>query len=287
MKDSKIQWTGKTYGGYFGNWCFLKLLKFGMYPAYLLLVFVASYFQIFRPTACKGGVIFLEKVLGQKVGRFSFTLYKLLFSFGVCLLDRTAYLIGSDKIKIIDDAEASIKEILSSGKGVIVLTAHIGGWAISATQLEKYGRKLFIAGVDTEDSRLRELAKSVQKRGKSAINTDGAMGNIQAYSILRAGGIVAMHADRYAGGRFVDVEFFGKNVKAPLSPYALAKASGVPIVQTICVREKLFTYRMKALSIIDAEKKSPEECAEIFMKNMESALRVYPYQWFNFYDFWA
>ena len=95
-----------------------------------------------------------------------------------------------------------------------------------------------------------------------------------------------MHADRYAGGRFAEVEFFGEKVKAPLSAYALAKASGVPIVQTICVREKLFTYRMKALSIIDAEKNSPEECAKIFMKNMESALRDYPYQWFNFYNFW-
>lgn len=286
MDNKKIQWTGKSYGGYFGNWCFLKLLKFGMYPAYLLLVFVALYFQVFRPTACKGGLIFLQKVLGRKVGRFSYTLYKLLFSFGVCLLDRTAYFIGGNKISIIDDCENQIRDILESGKGVIVLTAHVGGWAISATQLEKYNRKLFIAGVDLEDSRLRELAESVKKRGKSTINSDGAMGNIQAYSILRAGGIVAMHADRYAGGRFAEVDFFGEKVKAPISAYALANATNVPIIQTVCVREKLFTYRMIPFAISGAEKKSPEKCAEIFMNNLESVMRKNPYQWFNFYDFW-
>lgn len=286
MENKKLQWTGKSYGGYFGNWCFLKLLKFGMYPAYLLLVFVASYFQFCRPTACRGGAIFLEKVFGKKIGRFSFTLYKLLFSFGICLLDRTAYLIGSDKILINDECENTIRKILDSGKGVVVLTAHVGGWAISATQLEKYGRKLFIPGVDAEDPRLRELAESVKKRGKSAINSDGALGNIQAYSILRSGGIVAMHADRYAGGRFAEVEFFGENVKAPLSAYALAKASGVPVIQTICVREKLFSYKMSAFAPIDVENNSPEKCAQIFMSNLESAMRENPYQWFNFYDFW-
>ncbi len=286
MANNKINWTGKSFGGYFGNLCFLKLLKIGMYPAYALLVFVVAYFQIFRSSACAGARIFLEKVLGRKVCTLSRELYKLLFSFGVCLLDRTSYLIGSDKITIIDDCEDLIKSIISNGSGVVVLSAHVGGWAIAGANLEKYGRKVFVAGVNGEDPRLRELAEKVTKRGKLSVSSDGATGNIEAYSILKNGGIVALHGDRFAGGRYEEVDFFGSSVRAPVSAYALARAVKVPVVQIVCFREKLFTYRVKAFSPIDTSEKSNKECAREFMSNLESVLRKYPYQWFNFYDFW-
>ncbi len=286
MANDKINWTGKSFGGYFGNLCFLKLLKIGMYPAYTLLVFVAAYFQIFRSSVCAGARVFLEKVLGRKVGVFSRELYKLLFSFGVCLLDRTSYLIGSDKIIIADDCEDLINSIISKGSGVVVLSAHVGGWAIAGANLEKYGRKVFVAGTNGEDPRLRELAEKVAKRGKLAVSSDGAAGNIEAYSVLKNGGIVALHADRFAGGRYEQVDFFGSSVRAPVAAYALARAAKVPVIQTVCFREKLFNYRMKAFAPINVEEKSNKECASEFMSNLESALREYPYQWFNFYDFW-
>ncbi len=286
MANDKINWTGKSFGGYFGNLCFLKLLSLGMYPAYALLVFVAAYFQIFRSSACAGGRAFLSRVMERKVGVFSCELYKLLFSFGVCLLDRTSYLIGHNKIVIFDDCEDVIKNLISNGNGIVVLSAHIGGWAIAGAQLEKYGRKIFVAGADGEDPRLRELAQKVSKRGTLTVSSEGATGNIEAYSVLKNGGIVALHADRYAGGRYEQVKFLGSYVRAPVAAYALAKAARVPVIQTVCFREKLFTYRMKAFVPIDVSKKSPKECATEFMFNLEDAVRQYPYQWFNFYDFW-
>ncbi len=286
MSDTKLKWTGKSFGGYFGNLCFLKLLKLGIYPAYSLLVFVAAYFQIFRGSTCIGARAFLERVLNKKIGRFSFELYKLLFSFGICLLDRTSYFIGDDKITIIDECEDTIRKILSEGKGVVIVTAHVGGWAISGVQLEKYGRKVFVSGVDMEDERLKKLADSVKKRGISSINSSGATDSIEAYSVLRNGGIVAMHADRYAGGRYEKVDFMGAEVSAPISAYALAKAAKVPVLQTVCFREKLFTYKMRTFEPIDASIKLPKECAAEFMKNLEIAIKAKPYQWFNFYDFW-
>lgn len=283
----KARWTGKSYGGYWGNWCFLQLLKLGALPAYGLLLFVAAYFVVFRRKACEGGVKFLSKVEGRKIGAISLETYRLAFSFGVCLLDRAMAFSGSKKIKIDDECEKTIKPILESGRGAVVVTAHVGGWEMAGAELLKYGRRVFMPGTDGEDPRIRKLSESARKTKKISVNVSGgALSNIEAYSVLKGGGIVAMHADRYAGGRFARVKFLGEEVAAPTAAYWLAKAAGVPVVQTVCFRGKLFHYSARAFPPMDANLKTPNECASEFMSNLESAIKAHKYQWFNFYDFW-
>ena len=48
MKKNKISWTGKSYGGYWGTLSFALLLRVGILPAYVLLVFVSAFFVVFR-----------------------------------------------------------------------------------------------------------------------------------------------------------------------------------------------------------------------------------------------
>lgn len=281
-------WTGKSYGGYFGNKCFALLLKLGLFPAYLLLVFVAAYFMFFRRRACSGGVRFLSRADGRRVGAFSPETYRLLFSFGVCLLDRAAFYLGSGKIKIDDECKNVLEQLLAGGRGVVVLTAHVGGWEMSGAELFKYGRRVFVVGVDNEDPKIRALGESMRKINKPEVSGGyGAAANIEAYAALKNGAIVAMHADRYAGGRYAEAEFLGGKVKAPTAAYHLAKAANAAVVQTICVREKLFSYRMFAFPPIDAANLAPEECAQTFMRNLQAVAQKYKYQWFNFYDFWG
>lgn len=281
-------WTGKSYGGYFGNKCFALLLKLGLFPAYLLLVFVAAYFMFFRRKACAGGVRFLSRADGRRVGAFSPETYRLLFSFGVCLLDRAAFYLGSGKIKIDDECKNVLEQLLAGGRGVVVLTAHVGGWEMSGAELFKYGRRVFVVGVDNEDPKIRALGESMRKINKPEVSGGyGAAANIEAYAALKNGAIVAMHADRYAGGRYAETEFLGGKVKAPTAAYHLAKAANAAVVQTICVREKLFSYRMFAFPPIDAANLVPEECAQTFMRNLQAVAQKYKYQWFNFYDFWG
>lgn len=281
-------WTGKSYGGYFGNKCFALLLKLGLFPAYLLLVFVAAYFMFFRRRACAGGVRFLSRADGRRVGAFSPETYRLLFSFGVCLLDRAAFYLGSGKIKIDDECKNVLEPLLAGGRGVVVLTAHLGGWEMSGAELFKYDRRVFVVGVDNEDPKIRALGESMRKINKPEVSGGyGAAANIEAYAELKNGAIVAMHADRYAGGRYAEAEFLGGKVKAPTAAYHLAKAANAAVVQTICVREKLFSYRMFAFPPIDAANLAPEECARTFMRNLQAVAQKYKYQWFNFYDFWG
>ena len=143
-----------------------------------------------------------------------------------------------------------------------------------------------VLGADRENPELQKLAESARKIDAPKIFDDGSLGYVEAYAALKRGAIVAIHADRYAGGRFAEAEFFGSKVKAPTAAFSLAKTAKVKAVQIICTREKKFEYAMRASEVFDPAKTPPDDCARAFMKNLETALRKYKYQWFNFYDFW-
>ena len=203
------------------------LLKLGLIPAYTLLIFVSAFFTVFRAKLCIYGRKYLELVLKRKVGVFSLSLYKLNFTFGMSMIDRVAYFADSKKIRIEDNAESVIKSVLSKGKGVLILTSHVGGWQISSGELLKYGVPVGLVGAQLEDEKIARLFDSQIKRSSPIyIGSMGdASGFLTAYSQLKGGGIVAMHADRYVGGRFETIEFFGKKVRVPSACYKLAKTS--------------------------------------------------------------
>lgn len=290
-----LGWNGKSYGGYFGNKCFALLLKIGMFPAYLLLIFVAAYFMLFRRKICACGAEYLSKLFDKKVSSIGWQNYKLLYSFGVSILDKVSYFAGSKKIECKDFCEEKIRSLLAEKKGLVLVTAHIGGWAISEGELNKYNVEKGLLGADNEDENIAKILEQLKEIDSPNFigNPTDAMGIIPAFSILKRGGIVAMHADRFAGGRFAEIEFLGGKIRAPLAAYILAAKAGAPILQVICVREKTFVYKMSPFDISkmnNARGTELEEAAATrareFFSNIENVLKNHPYEWFNFYDFW-
>ena len=93
---SKARWTGRTRGGYFGNWFFVQLIRvLGLRGAYAWLVFVAAYFTFASPRSYRASVNYLQRVLGPKPWwQRPLLVYRHFFSFGVTLLDRLAVVIG-------------------------------------------------------------------------------------------------------------------------------------------------------------------------------------------------
>lgn len=295
-KNANIKWTGKSRGGYWGNWCFAKLLKIGMLPAYGLLIFVAAFFLFCRRGTFKFMPDYLRRVLKKNVRQTSFEMYKLLYSFGLTLLDKTAFFAGSKKIVCRDFCEDKIRAAIEGGKGLVIVTSHIGGWQISSALLQKYGREVGVLGMSVEDEKVLRASEKNRVIKKATIigKSDDTLALISAYSKLKKGAIIALHCDRFVSGRFEDVDFLGGRVKIPTSALFLAKKSSCNILQIICVREKLYTYKTEAFEFnfenpefAKDEKSISAYFAKSFAKNMENTLQKHPYQWFNFYDYWG
>jgi len=65
--QTSLRWSGRTRGGYFGNWCFVQLIRrLGVRWAYALLIFVAAYFTLANPSGYRCSKDFLRRVLGPQ-----------------------------------------------------------------------------------------------------------------------------------------------------------------------------------------------------------------------------
>lgn len=293
MANKKVAWSGKSYGGYWGTLAFISLLKIGLVPAYGLLVFVAAFFILFRRRAVAPICAYLSKISGCRVPTISLRAYKSVFSFGVSILDRTAYFSGCGSIKVRDCAESIIRESAQEGRGTLVLASHTGGWAIAAGKLAENFPEAAILGADRERLEIRKLVESSRRREKPKVVLDSAdsMSAVAIYGILRGGGIAAMHADRNAGGRSASADFFGSRIEAPGAPYICAWRAGARVLQIFCMRESIFKYRMFCKNIDLSGCSTADEAASSgasqYFSNLEVVLRKYPYQWYNFYDFFG
>lgn len=290
MKNN-VKWRGKSYGGSFGHKCFVLLLRhFGLRPAYFLLFFVALYFIIFRRKVYKESARYLKKILNPPIFKRFFCVYLHIYSFGKTLIDKWAYAYNTGGIEIENSAAAEVKKFKAPEKSMLVLSAHFGAWELSANLLETtYGAKAFILGINGEDEKISQALEKNRKTQKLDVIDQSAdkISTLSAYALLKKGNIIAMQGDRNFGGRSMKVNFFDTQIEIPQSAFALAIKAEVPLVQIHCLRLKNRHYKIFAFPLYKkGEAKSIENLAQNFADNLEGLVKKYPYQWFNFYDFW-
>lgn len=291
-------WSGRTRGGYFGNWLFITTVRlFGLRAAYCLLIPVAAYFVVAAPESTRACSDYLRRVLGpMPFWRRLAALYRQYYAFGVTLLDRLALLGGQrDKFKIEFAGGERVRAALDEGKGVILLGAHMGNSEIAGQMLERHQTPVNIVWLQTEGEKIRKLMeRALAGRNFRIIPVDAHFTQvIDVLQALRRGEIVAMHGDRAWGGRAARVPFLGEAADFPIGAYALAAISGAPVVQVFALREGVGRYRMEACEPIRLEKPARSrrdalyaDCAALYASRIEERLKRHPYQWHNFYAFW-
>jgi len=112
---------------------------------------------------------------------------------------------------------------------------------------------------------------------------------------LTEGGVVCFHIDRYfPGSKTVTASLLDAPVQLPAGPYLLAAQFSVPILFVFAVKTGYKKYRVKLSKptvvkrVRDKDKQEIEvqNAALNFSSQLEDIIKSYPYQWFNYYDFW-
>lgn len=112
---------------------------------------------------------------------------------------------------------------------------------------------------------------------------------------VEAGEFVAIAGDRAPahGGRAVRVPFLGQPARFPVGPYVLASLLKCPLYAMGCVREGRghlirFTELEHAVTLPRATREARlQALAATYARWLEDLVARSPYDWFNFYDFWA
>lgn len=274
------------------------LLLFGQAGAYLLLLPVILCYLLCSRKIHRNVAYYLKRRFPEHSPKqLWIDTFRLVYSFGQVLVDRgwlglrrrarlRGELIGNDELQ----------ELIGKGKGLVLLTAHVGNWQTALAH---------ICGFKTSvNSLMHYEQEAVAKhyfdlRNETVpfkiINSDGFMGGmIESTAALQRGEVVTIMADRYAGGPHAEVTFLGDKVRLPVAPYSLAAATGAPVAILLAAKTGRQDYNMKLWDVFYPEagerhnrQENSSKWARRFAKSMEGYVTEYPYQWYNFFDFWS
>jgi len=264
-----------------------------------LLAIVVLYYTLL-PHVRRRCSFYLQRRFGKTDGWAGFVhAYRLYLHFGQVLLDRM--IAGTTgHFPLCSTAPAVRAELLEAARnprGCILLSAHIGAWQIGLAALEQLDRPVHIVQFHDQDDPDKHYFERGKGRALHIINAAQPIGAfVEMAAVLRRGEIVCLMGDRLAGDRdrehSVDVPFLGGRIALPVSAYALASMTGAELVMLFTVREKGITRALRA-ERLNVPPHLPRHDPAAFLPftarfalAMEEIVRIYPYQFFNFYNMW-
>ena len=287
------QWSGKSRGGRFGYQFFVYTIRLlGVRCAYWFLALIVVYFIPFAPKATKTIWRYNRQRRGLGVLASIKELYCHYYVFGQTLIDKIAMRGGmAEKYHYEFDNFDRFLEILNSGKGVIIIGAHIGCWEAGAGFFGKYGKKINIVMLDAEHQKIKDVLKenANEENNYSIIPLNQNILDVilQIKIALDKGEYICFNGDRYMGkDNTVLVDFLGSKALFPRGLFQIAVKCRVPVVFYYSMRHSNCTYKFIFEESVLERKTTPEQLLGQYAESLEKIVSKYPRQWFNFYDFW-
>ncbi len=286
-------WQGKSRGNQTGFRIFVWVLRVaGVRPAYLLLRFVAFYFFIFSGKAFRFQFNFFHKRLHFSKLRSFFSIYQNYYWFGQTLIDRIVVMSGlKHPFRFEFEGEDHLRDMVAKGKGGLLLSAHVGNWEVAGHLLNRLNTTMHIVMYDAEHEQIKSYLQGIKTHTAKIILIREDLSHIYAIQeALSNNGFVCMHADRFLpGNKTLKGRLLGAEAVFPAGPFLLARTFNVPVSFVFAMKEDATRYHFFASRPQSGEGSRDEVVQQLlneYTASMESVIRRYPLQWYNYYDFW-
>lgn len=179
----------------------------------------------------------------------------------------------------------ALESALAEGKGVVMVTGHLGNWEVAGASLSARGIALDVVAKGMANRRFGEDLDATRARLGMRV-VDMAVAPREVLRSLRKGRLVALVADQNAREQGVFVPFFGVPAATFRGPALFALRAGAPIFIGICTREPGWPQRYRAWTErIDFTPSGNLEADELRLTEahtaaLEQAVRQAPEQYF-------
>jgi KDO2-lipid IV(A) lauroyltransferase len=186
------------------------------------------------------------------------------------------------------EGEHHLDGALAAGRGVVLLTAHLGNWEFAGRLLSSRGRRTAHVVLSAEQDQALERYLRLDSPPLRFVTRRHATSTLGLLAALRRAELVAMQADRPTGGRGdAIVPFFGEPAAFPIGPFVLARAAGAAVVTAFCAMAPGGRYRLEIDPPIWVKPGEETSALATTVAALERVIRAYPTQWFNFFDAWS
>jgi len=289
--------TGRSIASRFKHRFVYALIAMGGRPlAYLFLYPLVLVYCLHKSVRDKSRAYIMRRFSPQTKWEFFKHTFRLNLTFGRTLVDRAAFgILGNTQFIFSPQGRQVCQELIKQNKGLLLLTAHVGCWqsAVNCLHfLEKHMHILYYHNPKDNDKTVAE------HRGEKApftfINPAGPLGGVpEMMAALNRGEIVCAMADRVFGNpqNSVEVKFLGGKIHVPYSFYRLAAATGAPILIAFFPWQgsgKLSSWVLNPIHVQDKgpHKQHYQPYAQQFIDDLTQFCIKYPYQFFNYFDWW-
>lgn len=275
------------------------------------------YFLLTAPRSVRASRRCLNRLLGRRATLWDVA--KHFFAFSSCTQDRI-FLLSNQLSPFTVEAFCSpgMQDTIATTPGCLLIVAHFG--STEALRLAPLKTSVYCmpssAAKDSETGTrgVESLQVSILIDKKTSpqitsflesLNPELAANLIDASErgptlvlklkeALQAGRLVGIAADRTnPGERAVDVQFMGATASMPDGPWVLAAALQVPVILGFGIYRggaryethfELFSERI----VLPRDRRNEELQTVIqrYALRLEHYVRLAPYNWFNFYDYW-
>ena len=291
------QWEGKSKGNKLGYSIFVFVCRtFGVLPAYVLLRFVALYYFLFSWSSSQHIYRYFHFRLGYGFVRSLLSIYRNYYIFGQTLLDKIIVMAGIENKFTYDfDGEENLRKIVAAGKGGILLSAHVGNWEAAGHLLRRLNTRINVVMFDAEHEQIKQYLDEVTGgRNFNVVVIKNDMSHVYAISeALGRNELICLHADRFLeGNKTIKKQFLGKEAEFSTGPFLLAASFQVPVSIVFAFKESSTHYHfygspLMERSEIREKKEFTDRLANTYVNELEQKIKLYPEQWFNYYNFWA
>jgi predicted LPLAT superfamily acyltransferase len=251
---------------------------------------VCVYFYLFSARARAASLAYLARVLGRRPSAID--RWRHYRCFATCLLDRVLLL--NDRVDLFEftiHGEAALTAIRERHGGCFLFGAHLGSFEVvrAAGRLMASVRTSLVMYEDNARKTNAVLQVINPARAVEIIGLGRPGSMLAVKDRLDAGHLVGILADRsLETERRVQVTFLGTPAWFPFGPFRMAALLRRPVVLMLGLHRGGRRYDIVFETIsADPSKEDLEETARHYVARLEYHCRRAPYNWFNFYDFWA
>jgi len=220
------------------------------------------------------------------------TYFRHIYAFSLNIFDRFTAKEGMVGKEIaVNRINVEAFESLQKTGGIMILSHH-GNWAQSFKIFQTYDVKLNIIGDEAMDESLTraESDKESNQRIKIISLKNGMQAMLDIARALQNQEIIIIMVDRVKEPeKTVKVTFLGREAYLHSGAFEIAHMRKVPIVGCDIVRDGDQKIKVEFSDVITTDKKSKDEAikalAQQYADFLQEPLKAYPYQWFNFFDF--
>ena len=183
-----------------------------------------------------------------------------------------------------------VVEALKDGRGIIILTGHLGNWELGASALANENIPVTAVSMPHATETVTRFFYGTRlSKGVNSVSVQKAVRI--GLKVLRANECLAILGDRDFTGTGVPVDFLGGRTVFPIGPMRLAAKTGATICPAFSVRTRDGRYRIyfeDPYKVREHGDGTPDLDGALkkWSLVLGKYVRLYPTQWFRFDNVW-